>query len=87
MMVDTTMPMRIAAPGRGGTAGFDRSPAMAVAATLPLFMLLYFFYTIFLEHYAITVIPAIILLCLLGIGHWPAPWPRFSREISSGLMA
>jgi hypothetical protein len=87
MMIDTTMPLRVMLPlAAVGLLNLTDRRRWPLLATLPLFVLLYFFYTIFLEHYAIAVIPAVIVLCLLGIQLLADAWPRFATEITSGLV-
>ena len=88
MLTDTTMPARILlllAPV-GLLALMDRRRGV-LAATLPLFILLYVFNPFFLEHYAIAAIPAVILLVLLGTRALAAAWPRWSRPITAATVA
>ena len=84
-IVDTTLPARGALPlATVGLLGLTDRRRWVVFATLPLFVGLYCFYTIFLEHYAIAVIPAVVLLGLLGVRVLAGAFPRFERPLVSG---
>jgi hypothetical protein len=68
MVVDTPMPARVMLPlamvGLLGLAGRRR---WVLWGTVPAFVALYAFYTIFLEHYAIILMPAVAMVCLLSV--------------------
>jgi hypothetical protein len=86
MIVDTTMPVRIMIPmAVVGLLGLTDRRRWALGATVPLFVLLYAFYPIFLEHYAIALIPAAAMLCLLGIGVIADAMPPFRKQIVGAL--
>jgi hypothetical protein len=55
-------------------------------ATLPLFMLIYCFNPIFLEHYALLVVPGVIFSILLGGEVLAAAWPRARRQIFAAFV-
>jgi hypothetical protein len=83
-IVDTTMPARILLPlAAVGLLGLTDRRRWVLWATLPLFVIFYLFYTIFLEHYAISLIPAIVLLSLLGVTKLEEAWPRLRPRIAS----
>jgi hypothetical protein len=68
MAADTALPSRVLLifiPA--GILALRSRRMMAVAAVLPLFVILYVFNTYFLEHYAILIAPAVLLLVLLGM--------------------
>jgi hypothetical protein len=79
--VDATLPARVLlvlVPI--GLIGISRDRRRWVLlATLPLFLGLYFFYTFYLEHYAVVVAPAMTLMVVLA--------PRVLREIFSRIGA
>lgn len=86
MIVDTTMPVRAMLPlALAGLLGLTRRDRWVLWGTIPLFVGLYLFYTIFLEHYAIAVIPAVAMVCLLGVRIVGETVPRFGRSISAAL--
>lgn len=82
MLVDTTMQCRLlllfvpigllALRNRGRTIVFS---------TLPLFLLVYAFNPFFLEHYALLVIPAVVMLIVLGVRSLASAWPRFGETL------
>jgi hypothetical protein len=85
--VDTSLPARpllaflpvglLALHGRG---------RKVLAASLPLFVLLYMGNTFFLEHYAILIAPAALMLALLGLRRTAkAIAPRWSSQVRIGL--
>ncbi|HSU67473.1 MAG TPA: hypothetical protein VLJ39_11420, partial [Tepidisphaeraceae bacterium] len=83
-IADVTMPARIMIPlAIVGLLGLTTLPRIVLWASLPLFVVLYLFYAIFLEHYAIAVIPAIVLMCLLGVRVIADGWPRHRIPITS----
>lgn len=86
MIVDTTTPARVMIPlaivGLLGLAGRRR---WVLGATVPLFVLLYAFYPIFLEHYAIALMPTVAILCLLGIEVIGDALPPFRKQIVGAL--
>ena len=88
MILDVTMPARLLLPlAMVGLLGLANRKRWVLGATLPLFVALYFFYTIFLEHYAIALVPAIALLAVLGIGALARAWPRFAEQIRAAGVA
>lgn len=83
MIADTTMPARILVLlAAAGLLGLGDRRRIVLAATLPLFVILYLFNPFFLEHYAIAVIPAVALLVLLGVRALARAWPRLARPIT-----
>jgi hypothetical protein len=85
MMVDTTTPTRAMIPlVVVGLAGLTNRRRVVLWATLPLFVMLYLFYTIFLEHYAIAVIPAVALSGVLAVPTLGNALPRFRATIVAG---
>jgi 4-amino-4-deoxy-L-arabinose transferase-like glycosyltransferase len=58
-----------------GLLGLTSLPRRVLAATLPLYILLYLPFTSLLAHYALVVAPAIILLALLGKQQLEQTWP------------
>jgi hypothetical protein len=82
MILDTTMPTRAMIPLTiVGLAGLTDRRRIVLWTTLPLLVLLYLFYTIFLEHYAIAVIPAIVMTGVLAVPTLGDAFPRFRRPI------
>lgn len=77
MIADTTLPARflliLLLPGVLGLAGAGR---IVLFCTWPLFVLLYLLNPFFLEHYAIPLIPSVLLLLLLGLNVLSRAWPR-----------
>jgi hypothetical protein len=85
MIIDTAMPTRAMIPlAIVGLAGLTDRRRVVLWATLPLFVLLYVFYTIFLEHYAIAVIPAMVLTGVLAVPTLGDALPRFRSTIVAG---
>ena len=69
MIVGTTMPARVMLPlAMVGLLGLGSRRRWVLWGTVPAFVTLYAFYTIFLEHYAITLMPAAAMVCLLSVG-------------------
>lgn len=86
MIVDTTMPARAMLPlALAGLLGLTARRRWVLWGTVPLFVLLYAFYPMFLEHYAIALIPAGAMTCLLGIEAVGGAIPRFRKPIVSSL--
>jgi hypothetical protein len=86
MIADTTLPARlllVLVPA--GLLGLRGPKRLVVFATLPLFILLYIFNPFFLEHYAIPIIPAVIVLVLLGAEAIVSAWPRYPLLLRSSL--
>jgi hypothetical protein len=94
-IIDTTLPGRAlllilplgvlgaATIARGGGAHRGSRVALwVIAGVLPAFVLLYMGYTIFLEHYALLVIPSIALLVVLGGRALESAWPGTRRSIA-----
>lgn len=89
MTVDTTLPTRLALPlaAIGALAVFCSRRRWAVVGVIPLFLLLYYFNTFFLEHYAILIAPAMLLLVVLGIRRCADAWPARASSIRASLSA
>ena len=87
MSVDTALPARplVALLPVGLLAVFADRRRWAVAGAIPLFLLVYFFNTFFLEHYALVIAPAALLLVVLGIRRLAAAWPRRATSVRAGL--
>jgi hypothetical protein len=86
MIADTALPARlllVLVPV--GLLGLRGGRRLVLFATLPLFIVLYVFNPFFLEHYAIPMIPAVILLVLLGAETITAAWPRHRLVLGSCL--
>jgi hypothetical protein len=84
MILDTTTPTRAMIPlAIVGLAGLTDRRRIALWTTLPLFVLLYVFYAIFLEHYAIAVIPAVALTGVLAIPTLGSAFPRFRDGVTA----
>jgi hypothetical protein len=86
MIADTTLPARVLlvlVPV--GLLGLRDRKRLVLFATLPLFILLYIFNPFFLEHYAIPIIPAVILLVLLGAEAIASASPRYQPQLRSVL--
>jgi hypothetical protein len=84
MIADTTLPTRlllVLLPV--GLIGLRDGGSLVLFITLPLFILLYLFNPFFLEHYAIPIIPSVIMLVLLGAETLPKSLPRFEPQIRS----
>jgi dolichyl-phosphate-mannose-protein mannosyltransferase len=64
----------------------DRRRAVFCAVLLP-FLAVYAVNTFFLEHYALVVAPAVLLLVLLGARALEAAWPRWRPQIASAFAA
>ena len=84
MIVDTTMPCRAMFPlAAVGLLGLGDRRRWVLWATVPLFVFFYAFYTIFLEHYAIAIMPATAMICLLSVDLLEMPARRVSAVPSS----
>jgi hypothetical protein len=82
MLVDTTMPFRVLLPlAFAGLLGLTTPARRTLWLTLPLLVLAYLPNTFFLEHYAITAAPAVILSVLLGVEALAGAWPRVADAI------
>jgi hypothetical protein len=64
-----------------GLLGLWGRPRRVVAFTLVMFVGLYFFYTFFIEHYALMVAPAVALLIVSAMPVIEWAWPRFRTAI------
>jgi hypothetical protein len=85
MIVDTTMPARVMLPlALVGLLGLIRR-RWVLWTTFPLFVFLYAFYTIFLEHYAIILMPAAAMVCLLSIEVIGDAVPAMRQSVIAGL--
>lgn len=86
MIVDTTMPCRAMIPlAMVGLVALRERRRWVLWATVPLFVFLYAFYTIFLEHYAIALMPATAMVCLLSIDVIGDAMPKFRTSVVSAL--
>jgi len=86
MTVDTTLPTRLALPlAFVGLLLVRNRARLAIVGVLPLFLVLYYFNTFFLEHYAILVAPAMLLLVVLGVRQVSAAWRARAGAIRSAL--
>ncbi len=77
MLVDTTLPVRLLlvfVPV--GVPGLTDPRRRVLAAALPLFVVLYAFNPFFLEHYAVVIAPAVLLLVVLGARSVEAAFPE-----------
>lgn len=83
LLFDATFPGRVLLPfAAAGVLGLTCRRRVAFAAVLPLFLLVYFFNPFFLEHYAVLVAPAVLLLVVLGGRAVEAAWPRARRFLA-----
>jgi hypothetical protein len=86
MVVDSTMPFRVLLPvALVGVLGLTDVRRRLLWLTLPLFVLAYIPYTFFLEHYAVSIAPAVILSVVLGGEALATTWPRFGEAIRSSF--
>jgi hypothetical protein len=84
MLLDATLPARfLAVLVPVGLLGLTTAPRRALWATLPLFVVGYALNTFFLEHYAVAVIPAVLLSALLGLYSLADAWPRWRDPVLS----
>ena len=76
-------------PGVNPSAWFDISAARVVVGIVPLFLVVYYLNTFFLEHYAILIAPAMLLLTVIGIHAVAAAWPtsRVRSALSAAMLA
>ena len=71
-----------------GLLGLIDRRRVAMGLGLPLFVGLYFFYTFFLPHYTLIVLPSMILLIVLAIAVMERTYPRQRRIVASaGYLA
>lgn len=70
-----------------GLIGLADRRRQVLAFTLPAFVLIYLFNPIYVWHYAVVVIPAVILLVLLGVGAVANVWWGRRRQVEAVLMA
>lgn len=66
-----------------GLLGLRDRRRWLLLASFPLFILGYVGYTFYLEHYAVVVVPAVVLLVVMGLKVLGEYWPR----LVPGLMA
>jgi hypothetical protein len=87
MIVDTTMPARVMLPlAAVGLLGLGGRRRWVLWGTVPAFITLYAFYTVFLEHYAIILMPAVAMVCLLSVGAIGQALPRALRPSASAAL-
>lgn len=87
LLADTVLPVRlllILLPV--GLLGLSDRRRWVVFMCLPLFVLLYIFWTFFLEHYAIILAPAVILLLLLGMRAIEMAWPIRRQLLATAML-
>ena len=68
-----------------GLLGMRDRRRVVLFATLPVFLALYVFNPFFLEHYAIPIIPAVVLCMLLGVEAVGQAWPRLANVLVPAL--
>jgi 4-amino-4-deoxy-L-arabinose transferase-like glycosyltransferase len=84
----TAMPQRLLIiPACIGLLGLIERVRWVLWATLPLFVLVFSFNPFFIPHYALLMIPAVVLMIILGGEAIAAAWPRFQRQISNVFVA
>ena len=86
MIAGTTLPagiLLVLAPA--GLLGLADRRRAVLFATLPVFVALYLFNPFFLEHYAIPIIPAVLLCILLGVQTVARAWPRYTGALTAAL--
>ncbi|MDB5173225.1 MAG: putative rane protein [Phycisphaerales bacterium] len=67
-------------------AGLGDRRRLILMGTLPLFVLIYSLNPIFLEHYAILIMPAVIFAILLGGRTLAAGLPRWERQVFAAFV-
>ena len=86
VLMDSTMPGRaMLVLATVGLLGLRDRRRMVLAATLPVFVIVYLFNPFFLEHYAILIAPAMMVLVLAGCRAAASAWPSQSRAIGAAL--
>ena len=86
MIVGTTLPtgvLIVLVPV--GLLGLSDRRRFVLFAALPVFLALYIFNPFFLEHYAIPIIPAVVLCLLLGVETVGRAWPRLANVVVPAL--
>ncbi|HET6249671.1 MAG TPA: glycosyltransferase family 39 protein [Tepidisphaeraceae bacterium] len=87
-IADVTMPCRLMLIFLPiGLLGLIDRRRWVLWLTLPLFIAIYALNPFFLEHYAILIIPAVLLTTLLGGQVLADAWPRWRREFYSAFAA
>jgi uncharacterized membrane protein len=87
MIADTTLPCRallVLVPI--GLLGLTTLRRWILWVTLPLFVLIYACNPFFLEHYALLVIPAMVLAVLMGARALAGAFPKLEREILAAIV-
>ncbi len=88
MIADVTLPVRVLIVLLPlGLLGLVTLSRWVLLATLPLFMILYLFWTFFLEHYAVISAPAVILLVVLGCKAIAGAFPGLQGMLVLALLA
>jgi len=88
MIADTTLPVRfllILLPV--GLLALTTRPRRILFLTFPLFVVFYILNPFFLEHYAIVLIPSVVLCLLLSIEALARAFPTYRTQITSALTA
>ncbi|HXE53392.1 MAG TPA: glycosyltransferase family 39 protein [Tepidisphaeraceae bacterium] len=88
MIADTTLPTRallLLIPA--GLLGLTGRGRIVLFATFPVFVLLYILNPFFLEHYSVPIIPAVLLLVLLGANAVADALPSTRGQIGAALVA
>jgi hypothetical protein len=88
MIADATLPVRfllMLLPV--GLLALTTRPRQILFLTFPLFIFLYVLNPFFLEHYAIVLIPSVILCLLLSIETLARAFPTYRTPITSALTA
>ena len=68
-----------------GLLGLTDRRRLVLFSTLPVFLALYIFNPFLLEHYAIPIIPAVVLCLLLGVDEVARAWPRHAAVLRPAL--
>jgi len=88
MIADTTLPIRaLLSFVPVGLLSLTHRRRWVLWGTLPVFLALYLCNPFFLEHYAIAIIPAMVLWVLLGFDAATRAWPRHQSRITGVATA
>jgi hypothetical protein len=68
-----------------GVLGLVTRPRRALAAVLPLFVGIYFWFTYLLPHYSVAVLPSLVLILVCAPGALQRTWPRLRLEMPATL--
>lgn len=87
LLLQVTLPSALcAAVLPAGLLGLTTLRRQVVWAMLPVFVILYSFFTFFIDEYAITVAPVMALTALLGIEAISAAWPSRRTFLRASLL-